>query len=265
MDATRRIVRIRARLSLKLPIKVFCRENFDCQWTEKSRLIDVNQFGAGFTLTRPVEVGRLIQLTAPLPHQLRCFDQLEPMYSIWSLVRHISVLQSDPIMFRVGVAFIGKRPPASFEEDPSSLYEPLPIKLGHSVMWSVRRRPPTKARREARLAIPLEVLFETFDDAGNAAAREYTVTEAISTLGACILSSLEVEAGRVVRITSITDGVSIFGAVRSRQVMPDGIARLGIEFIGDRWPLQREASFLYQQPSLKISSPPVSPFSDQHK
>ena len=257
MDVTRRIVRIRARLSLKLPIKVLCRESVDYQWIEKSRLIDVNQFGAGFSLTRPVEVGRLIQVTAPLPHQLRCFDQLEPMYSVWSLVRHISVVQEDPIMFRVGVAFVGKRPPASYEEDPATLYDPLPIKLGHSVMWSVTRRPPTKARRETRLAIPLEVIVETFDDEGNASEREYTVTEAISTLGACIPTSLEVEAGRVVRITSVTDGVSLFGAVRSRQVMPDGIARLGIEFIGDRWPLEREASFLYQQPHLNVTQPPV--------
>jgi hypothetical protein len=123
-------------------------------------------------------------------------------------------------------------------------------------MWSVTRRPPTRQRRENRLAIPLEVLVETFDEAGHPAQRESTVTEAISTLGACIPSSLEVEAGRVVRITSVTDGVSLFGAVRSRQVMPDGIARLGIEFIGDRWPLEREASFLYKQPSLNISPQP---------
>jgi hypothetical protein len=264
MDVTRRIVRIRARLPLKLPIKVLCRENADYEWTEKSRLIDVNQFGAGFTLTRPVEAGRLIQLTAPLPHQLRCFDQLEPMYTVWCLVRHISVIQTDPITFRVGVAFIGKRPPASYEEDPTSLYEPLPIKLGHSVMWSVARRPPARKRRESRLAIPLEVLVETFDEAGNLAAREYTVTEAISTLGACIPSSLEVEAGRVVRITSVTDGVSLFGAVRSRQIMSDGIARLGIEFIGGRWPLQREASFLYQHPAVSMSQP-TGTFSHPHK
>jgi hypothetical protein len=158
-------------------------------------------------------------------------------------------------MFRIGVAFVGKRPPASYEEDPATLYDPLPIKLGQSVMWSVTRRPPTKRRRENRLMIPLEVLVETFDEAGNPVQREHTVTEAISTLGACIPSSLEVEAGRVVRITSVTDGIALFGAVRSRQVMPDGIARLGIEFIGDRWPLEREASFLYQQPSLNISPP----------
>jgi hypothetical protein len=255
MEPTR-AVRIRARLSLKLPISILCRESTDHQWTEKSRLTDVNQFGAGFTLTRPVEVGRLIQMTAPLPHQLRCFDQLEPLYSIWSLVRHCSVLQHYPVAFRVGVAFVGKNPPESYKEDPASLYEPVPIKLGQSVLWSVSRRPPAKQRRESRLAIPLEVLVETLDESGNSSVQEYTVTEAISSLGACIPSSLDVEVGRVVRITSVTDRISIFGVIRSRTVMRDGVARLGIEFIADRWPLERESSFLYQPRPLDVSSRP---------
>ncbi|HXT62682.1 MAG TPA: hypothetical protein VN696_06565 [Pyrinomonadaceae bacterium] len=253
MEPTRPVVRIRARLSLKLPMWVLCRENLQHQWTEKSRLIDVNQFGAGFTLTRPVEVGRLIQLTAPLPHQLRCFDQLEQLYSVWTLVRHCSVLQHHPVAFRLGVAFIGKHAPASYNEDPASFYEPLPIKLGQSVMWNVTRRPPAKARRETRLLIPLEVLVETLDENGKPSVQEYTVTEAISSLGACIPSSLDVEVGHVIRITSVTDRISIFGAVRSRTVMPDGIARLGIEFIADRWPLQRESSFIYKHTPLNIS------------
>lgn len=257
MESPRAVVRIRARLRLKLPLWILCRESADYQWTEKSRLIDVNQFGAGFTLTRPVEVGRLIHLTAPLPHQLRCFDQLEPMYSVWSLVRHVSTVQQDPVAFRVGVAFIGKHPPVSYQEDPASLYDPLPIKLGQSLMWKVARRPPAKQRREARLAIPLEVLVETLDETGKPLSQEYTVTESISTLGASVYSTLEVEAGRVIRMTSVTDQVSIFAVVRSRAVMPDGIARLGVEFIADRWPLQRESSFLYQQATLNLPPQPT--------
>lgn len=255
METKRAVVRIRARLSLKLPISILCRESTEYKWTEKSRLTDVNQFGAGFTLTRPVEVGRIIQMTAPLPHQLRCFDQHEPLYSVWSLVRHCAVVQHHPVGFRIGVAFVGRTPPASYQEDPATFYDPLPIKLGQSVMWNIARRPPAKQRRETRLAIPLEVLVETLDENGNSSVQEYTVTEAISSLGACIPSSLDVEPGRVIRITSVTDRVSIFGAVRSRTVLADGIARLGVEFIADRWPLQRDPSFLYQRPTFEVSPP----------
>ena len=250
MELSTSLVRIRARLPLKLPIWVLCRESAGHQWTEKSRLIDVNQFGAGFTLTRPVEVGRLIQVTAPLPHKLRCFDQLEPMYSVWGLVRHVSIIQQQPLTFRVGVAFIGKHAPESYQEDPTSLYEPLPIKVGQSVLWSVKQRVFTGQRRETRLVIPMEVLIEVLDDTGEPVMQEYTVTETISSLGACVPCTLDVEVGRIVRITSLTDRVAIFAAIRSRKVMPDGIARLGVEFIAERWPLQRESSFIYQNSGL---------------
>ena len=49
-------------------------------------------------------------------------------------VSAVVAMQEDPIIFRAGVAFVGKRPPASYEENPATLYDPLPIKLGQSVM-----------------------------------------------------------------------------------------------------------------------------------
>ena len=253
MERTKGIARVGARLALNLPLRVFCRETAEYEWTEKSRLLDVNQFGAGFTLMRPVEVGRVIHLSIPLPHQLRCYDQFEPTYSVWGLVRHISVLKHEsPLRFRIGVAFIGRHAPASYGEDPTHRYEPLPLKTGHSALWCLRRLPLTtqrSERRESRLIIPLEVLVETLDDTGKPLTQEYTVTERISSLGACIPSSLDVGIGRVLRISSPADGVSIFAAVRSREKGPDGITRLGLEFIGDRWPLEREPDFIYQKAS----------------
>src|SRR5215813_7613391 len=106
MQLTRESVRRRARIPLTLPIRVVCRESADYQWNVWSRLVDVSQFGAGFTLTRPIEVGRLIQLVIPLPNQLRCFDHNEPMYSVWGLVRHSALLRKDlqgSAVYRVGV------------------------------------------------------------------------------------------------------------------------------------------------------------------
>lgn len=254
METTTRIARVRARLALRLPIRVVCRESENYEWTEKSRLIDVNQFGAGFTLTRPVEVGRLIHLTMPLPHTLRCFDQFEPMYSVWSLVRHVSAITNvniqDPPLFRIGVAFVGKRPPVSYEDDPTVRYQPLQSRAGQSLLWRLTpAQSSMKQRREARLTIPLEVLIETLDENGKRDQHENTVTETITSLGACVLTSLDVGVGRVVRISSLTEPISIYGAVRSREVAGDGFARLGLEFIGDRWPLEREPHFTYRRVS----------------
>jgi len=211
LERTTGLARARARLPLKLPVRVSCRESAEYQWTERGRLVDVNQFGAGFTLTRPIDVGRVIRLSIPLPHQLRCYDQFESQpYSVWGLVRHICVVSRQPRWFRVGVAFIGKHAPASYEEDPTRRYEPLPLKTARDSLWKLTRRPFAKQqRRDMRLIIPLEVLVETLDENGSPSLQEQTVTETISSLGACIPSNLDVGVGRVLRISGVTDPVSI--------------------------------------------------------
>ena len=236
--------RLVKRLSLTLPIRVFCRESSDYEWTEQSRLIDVSQFGAGFTLTRPVDVGRLMRLIIPLPQKLRCFDHMEAMYSVWSLVRHASPISkvsgSGSTLFRVGVGFVGKETPFSYKEDPTIRYEPVPIRIGNNSVVRLRRHATPGERRETRLIIPLEVLVETLDEQGKTAMQEYTVTETISSLGTCVPTNLDVGVGRIVKINGIRDQVSVFAAIRSRNVARDGVARLGLEFIGGRWPLDKE-------------------------
>lgn len=229
-----------ARLPLTLPIRVRCRESLGHEWSERSRLVDVSYFGAGFTLTRPVEPGRLILLTIPLPHQLRCFDHAEPQYSVWSLIRHVSRLRSaQGALFRVGVAFVGRQPPRSYEEDPTIRYEPLETTVAQKTMWKVGECRSANQRRETRLIIPLEVLIEALDENGEPCLQEQTVTETMSSLGTCVPTSLNVGVGRILRVTSAYDDVSIFAAIRSRKLAPDGIPRLGLEFLGERWPLQR--------------------------
>jgi hypothetical protein len=244
VEIIRQFTRRRARLPLKLPINVVCRETAEHQWSESSRLVDVNHFGAGFVLTRPIDVGRLVQLVIPLPHQLRCFDYSETMYSVWGLVRHSSAVPTtepdEPPRFRVGVGFIGKYPPSSFEKDPTIRYDPLLVDVGSASLWRLARAQFAKQRREPRLVIPLEVLVETLDGDGKPCQQEHTVTETISTLGTCIPTNLDVGVGRILKLSSMTDGVSIFAAIRSREVAADGITRVGLEFIGDRWPLDRE-------------------------
>jgi hypothetical protein len=231
------------RLSLALPIRVFCRESNEYEWTEQSRLIDVSQFGAGFTLTRPVDVGRLIQLIMPLPHKLRCFDHIEPMYSVWSLVRHATPISkvngTSSTIFRIGVGFVGKEAPLSYHENPAMRFEPVPITVGQNSVWRLGKHAAIKQRRETRLIIPLEVMVETFDEKGRPATSEQTVTETISSLGTCVPTNLNVGVGRIVRINGIRDQVSVFAAIRSRSVAHNGVTRLGLEFIGGRWPLAR--------------------------
>src|SRR6266699_292680 len=175
--------RIRERLELKLPVRIHSRETPDFEWTEVTRLLDVTPFGAGFTLKRPTETGRLLHMTIPMPRPLRVFDHVEDQYKVWALVRHVkAVISSEdkkPLCFEVGVAFIGKRPPNSYEEEPSRRYElgsPLAdgssIKLKETSGETVEPVQPSDQRTHTRHNIPVGMALELFNEKGELAHSE---------------------------------------------------------------------------------------------
>ena len=113
------------RISLPLPVRVEVKVDRTVAWNEITRLTDISAFGAGFTLKRPIKRGRLMQLTVPMPRQLRCYDYSEAQYRVWALVRRcipINENSGDP-MYSVGVAFIGKSPPPDYLQHPSRLFD----------------------------------------------------------------------------------------------------------------------------------------------
>jgi hypothetical protein len=238
--------RMRERLELSLPVRVHCREREDYEWVEMTRLIDVTPFGARFSLVHPTEPGRLMHLTMPMPRQLRCFDFVEPQYRVWALVRNLSMLAAEnKARFAIGVAFIGKRPPPSYERDPTKRYE-VAGSVTESGLWLLREMtdraavhvPSDDPRPETRFNLPVEVTVEVFDEKGEISARETTVTENISRRGAAVFTTLDVERGRLVRLTSTQYQLAIVAAVRGRRAGPDGIMRLHLEFIDRQWPLE---------------------------
>ncbi len=237
--------RMRERIKLALPVRVHCRESAEHDWVEMSRLIDVTPFGARFALSHPTERGRLLHLTLPMPRQLRCFDHIEDQYRVWALVCHVKTSPEfgaggGDIRFEVGVAFTGKRPPASYAKDPTTLYEVESVSAEDN-MWRVREmeRPGVSSRSEqTRLQMALSVRLEVFDMEGRVTASEQTVTENISPRGAAVWTTLKVERGRFVRLTSTETGLSVVAAVRAARTGADGIPRLHLEFIDRRWPLE---------------------------
>lgn len=240
--------RKRERLEISLPVRVHGRESVDYEWVEMTRLIDVTPFGAGFTIARPTEMGRLLHLTLPMPRQLRCFDHVEQQYKVWGLVRYFRPLPNtggNLPRYEVGVAFVGKRAPASYETDPTKRYE-VALTPSESGMWTLQeqaesdgtRIPPAEARPETRHHIPVEVIIEMINDKGEVGASEKSVTENLSRRGAAVFTTLDVERGRFVRVTSAQYQISVIAAVRGRRAGPDGIARLHLEFVDRPWPLE---------------------------
>lgn len=211
-----------------------------------SRLVDVTPFGARLRLKRPTETGRLLQLTLPMPRQLRCFDHIEDQYRVWSLVRNVRLL--DPgaersALVEIGVAFVGKRPPRSFEVDPAQRYE-IAKSSSEVGLWAVKEESgeslaeaATNKPRETRHNIPIEVLIDVFAKDGGFSESEKTVTENISQHGAAVFTTLQLSPGRFVRLSSEQHRAAVLAVVRHRHTGANGIARLHLEFVGSEWPL----------------------------
>ncbi|HWW76477.1 MAG TPA: hypothetical protein VNZ44_13855 [Pyrinomonadaceae bacterium] len=239
--------RLRERIKLALPVRVHCRETAEHEWVEMSRLIDVTPFGARFALTHPTERGRLLHLMLSMPRQLRCFDHIEDQYRVWALVRHVTLRPQfgaggvELIMqYEVGVAFTGKNPPASYLGQPATLYD-IDSRSAEDNLWKLREvEAPAAASRseQTRLQMALPVSVEVFDEEGRVSQSEQTVTENISPRGAAVWTTLKVERGRFVRLTSTETGMSVVAAVRAARTGADGIPRLHLEFIEKRWPLE---------------------------
>lgn len=235
--------RLRERLELKLPVRVHCRETADFAWEEMTRLTNVTPFGAGFTLKRPTERGRLLHMTIPMPRQLRVFDHVEDQYRVWALVRFIRTIQESSTdafpLFEIGVAFIGKHPPRSYESNPARRYE-VASSAGDSLTLKEQAEPAQTSadqRVHTRHNIPIDVFLEVLDETGAVAETENTVTENISNKGATVFTTLMVPVGRFVRLVSKQYNVTVHGAVRRRSTGSDGIPRIHLEFVDREWPL----------------------------
>lgn len=237
------------RISLPLPVRVEHSVAKGNSLNEITRLIDVSAFGAGFKLLKPIKRGRLLQMTMPLARQLRNYDFTEPQYRVWGIVRHCIPIkaktnENKDEKYAIGTAFIGKRPPKSYLEDPAKLYEIT--SRDDSQFWRVVEAPslsdeshlPKEDRRHTRHQIPVSITLEALDDSGNTLTSENTVTENISLGGASVFTQLDVNIGSFLRVTSEQYRVSLTSIVRNKRYGKDNIPRLHLEFFDRYFPLE---------------------------
>ena len=239
--------RLRERIRLALPARIYVRETPGDEWTVMTRLVDVTPFGARLRLPRAIDIGRLLQLTMAMPRQLRVFDHTEDQYRVWAIVRNVKLLEKQKPkddLVEIGVAFIGKRPPSSYQEHPERRYEISQTKL-ESQVWSTREdsveqltevASTVDKRKQSRQMIPVDVVIDVFEG-DKVVMNEQTVTENISRSGAAVFTAMDVAPGTFVKLTSERYNVSVLSVVRARRIGADGITRLHLEFVGSEWPL----------------------------
>lgn len=239
--------RIKMRVSLEIPVRVEGKVDSSTSWSEMTRAKDVSAFGVGFTLTRAVKKGRLLQLVLPMPRQLRNHDHMDAQYRVYSVVRRCVPIQEGPDKdkFAIGVAFIGKNPPVSWLKDPTKTYD-IKSAEGGKGSFTLIEVPDVdegvelreERRRHTRFPVPVSVLLESLDAGGQVSTAEMTVTENISLGGAAVFASIDVEVGSFIRLTSSQYNVTLISVVRGKRVAADGIPRLHLEFIDRHFPLE---------------------------
>jgi PilZ domain-containing protein len=250
------------RLSLIIPVKVFGHDPGNVAWEAMGTVTDVSGTGVGFTIRRPLQKGQVLLLLLPLPKRLRRYDSMEPSYRTYGLVRNVV---ADGESFRVGVRFLGKFPPRTYDKDPSGLYllpgdrpppsrraaaapasavtpaapatQPAPAPAPASQPAPDPEAAPTAApaaqvdrRRHERLEVFVNLRVRRTDD-GPGPREEQTIADNISRGGARVLSTLAVEKGAVVELEEVGGDFRARAEVKNVFVGPDRIPRLGLAFL----------------------------------
>ncbi len=208
-----------ARVPMRLLTRVSGLEPDGKPWEESTNTHDVSAGGAALQLAHRVTKGQVIRLSFDLPVQLRFFDEGQPVYRVYSLVRNV-ITRDDCSWVRV--KFLGKKPPKDYETNPACRYL-LPTD-------------PPPAREERRHSRRLNV-FVTFElKRAVEAQSEKTVAENLSRHGARVMTALPIQKGEVIEIVELDGSFKTRAEVRNLFKGPDNITRLNLLFLDGEVP-----------------------------
>jgi hypothetical protein len=207
------------RVPMRLQTRVHGLDPDGKPWEESTNTHDVSAGGVALQLTHRVVKGQVIRVSLDLPVQLRYFDEGQPVYRVYALVRN--VIARDGCSW-VRVKFLGKKPPKDYEENPGCRYL-LPTD-------------PPPERQERRHARRLSV-FVTFElKRPTVAQSEKTVAENLSRHGARVMTALPVEKGEVIEIVELGGSFKTRAEVRNLFQGADNITRLNLLFLDGEVP-----------------------------
>lgn len=226
------------RISLAISAVVRVKESKSVFWKETTDLVSLSRSGAGFYLEKQCEVGRLVSLMVSMPKHFRCYDHDKELYRVWGLVQHCSRVSGEgEAAFHVGVAFVGKNPPPSYNENPLHSYRIAG--MNEDGTWRiVEAKTSFVVRRHPRYWLALEVMLAAHDPDMNLISDDKATTENISLSGAAVFSNLNVDVGDSVNFNSIEHNFSAQAIVRNRQTSEYDLPRLHLEFINENFPVE---------------------------
>lgn len=209
-------------------------------WKEITPVTSISRNGAGFTLTQPCVVGRLIQLTMPLDDELRAYDKGEKIYQVVGVVQFCNKAEVEgKQLYHVGVGFIGKTPPDSHLENRSQGYRI--IGMNPNGLWRViESATDFTPRRNSRfwMSIPMTV-SRLKGKSEKTSQKEDCMTQNISTAGVSVLCSLPVKMGERVKVACEDFRFYSVAVVRNRKDRKNQLPSLHLEFVDQRFPTEK--------------------------
>jgi hypothetical protein len=195
------------RLAISLPIRVQGHSSAGVPWEEMTQCEDASTGGAAFRLKHyDTFHGQVLFLSLPLPKRYRRYDPTTPTYLVYAIVESVQLRDSG---VRVGVSFIGRKPPAGFEKNPGARYSP-------------ERR--SRKRGTMFLRVRLHKPGSEED--------ERTVLENYGAGGARVMTGRVFTEGEVVEIEDSEGSFKTRAEVRSVYMGQDGIRRINLRFLG---------------------------------
>jgi PilZ domain len=213
-------------------------------WKEIVRVDSVSRQGAAFELSRPCGVGRLVALVLPMPPELRAYDVNEKAYPVMGLVQYCKASgEGDEASYHIGVAFIGKHVPESYKADPQQSYRISGMSA--EGLWQITESEKEfVSRKGARYWLNLDVTVSTVR--GQDKVR--TVTQNISSHGAAVYSSLDIQPGEKVKFGCEALDFHAIAIVRNRKGTNER-ATLHVEFVDTEIPAEKLHSLRPSSPA----------------
>ena len=224
--------------STELQTIVQVKESQGESWKEVTKVLTVSKNGAGFSLDRPVVVGRLVTLVMPLDPELRAYDKKKELYPVMAIVQYCNATTvNGKTSYHTGVGFVGKKIPDSYKLDPTQSYRICGMK--QDGLWSISEAEDQfKNRRQPRYWISVPITVSLLQRAGNPGAKEETATKNISVNGISAVCSLNTSIGEKVKIACKELNFYSIAIVRNRMEPKDGMTTIHLELVDSEFPVE---------------------------
>ena len=231
--------RTTGRDSVQLKTIVQVKESPDESWREVTEVRTISRNGAGFTLSRPCAVGRLVTLVLPMPEELRAYDHKKEVYPVMGLVQYCNAAKVDGSeVFHVGVGFIGKNVPESFKTRPMQNYRI--VGMSKDGLWDITESESDfHNRKQPRYWMSMPITISLVQKEDKSVIKEETVTTNIGAGGVSVISTLDARVGSTIKVACREIDFFAFATVRNRKEADGGRVTLHLEFVDAQMPVEK--------------------------